>query len=176
MNNSFRRELLTSAAILVGGVLAVSLGLYWLSNDLDDLTVKIVTGRAVIAKQTQIIGDLAELKRDSIQARVYAQAISGLLVTKDQLIDFPHWLDELARSRHVDLSFSFDNTPVPAQGDLPAYNGFSIGVGGALENDIDFIRDIESRAPRFLVNLTSFEVVRNGSDYRITSHGQVYFK
>ncbi|MDP2598290.1 MAG: hypothetical protein Q8P49_00495 [Candidatus Liptonbacteria bacterium] len=172
----FRRELLISLAVLFGGVIAISGGLYVLDGDLGTQAARIVLDRALIAQRTQTISGLAELKRDSPQAKAYRDAMNVLLVTQDQLLDFPHWLDGLARSRSVALTFSFDPAPTMPQGDSPGFSGFSISVTGPIQNAVDFIRDAESRAPKFLVSLTNLDVTRSGSEYRIASHGQVYFK
>lgn len=168
--------MLISLAILFGGTLVISAGFYFLSSDIDAQTAKIILDRALISQRSQAIAGLAELKRDEAQAKVYRDAMSALLVTQDQLIEFPHWLDDLARKRGVSLSFSFDPSPTLPQEGAPGYSGFSITVSGAIQSDIDFIRDVESRAPRFLVKLTNLDVTRSGAEYRIMSHGQVYFK
>ncbi len=173
----FRKELIIGAAIFFGGMLIITAGLYFLSNDITSKASTIVIDRALIGDRAQAIESLAGLKKNLSEAERYQKAIDKILVPQDQLIDFGRWLDGLARTRQVALSSAFDGTEVLPQAETLGSIGFSIDVSGALPNLLDFIRDVEVRSPRFLVDMVSFDMTRlSGSDYRATSRGRVYFK
>jgi hypothetical protein len=176
MPNHFRRELTISAIVIFGGLAIFSAVFYLLSSDLISQTGKIVADKALLAKRTATLEALASLKKDAAGAVLYKQAMDRLLVSQDQLIDFPKWLDSLARVRQIGLNFSFTGDQVPPGIDTPGYIIFSIDINGALDNLIAFIRDIELQSPRFLVALSGFDLNKTDSNYRITSQGRVFFR
>ncbi|HUZ92986.1 MAG TPA: hypothetical protein VNG29_03250 [Candidatus Paceibacterota bacterium] len=176
MGSNFKRDLMISAAIFAGAVLAISASLYFFANDLTAKVSSISADRVLIAERATAVGSLADLEKGVAQAKGYQAAMDQLLVPYDQLIAFPQWLDGLATAHKVALSFSSDKTLSGTSGALPAYNGFSMSVTGNLNDDIGFVRDVESNAPRFLVSFTNFDVTHEGAQYKISLAGQVYFK
>ena len=173
----FRKELIISAAVFFGGMLIITAGLYFVSNNIASQVSTIVIDRALISDRSRAIESLAGLKKNVSEAERYQKAIDKVLVPRDQLIDFGRWLEGLARTRGVEVSSAFDGAEVqPSVGALGSV-GLSIDARGALPNLLDVIRDVELRSPRFLVDLMSFDVTRvNASEYRIMSRGRAYFK
>ncbi len=165
-----------SVALIVGGIAALSFALYVLSGDIVTEADKIIADRALIARRAQGIGALADLKRDAILAQSYKDAMTKLLVPQDKLFDFPHWLDGLASSRHVSASFSFDGTQSLPQPNFPGFNGFNLSVSGNnMQDVIDFIKDVEFRTPEFLVDISSFDITKNGDNYSVAMRGRIFF-
>lgn len=157
--------------------LAISTGaLYFLSQDLRSQVDQIVAGRASISERALMLESLADLKRTASQADVYKRAMDTVLVTQDQLIDFPRWLDSLARGRGVVFNFNFTGDPVQPHDTNAGYIGFTLIVNGTLDKIIASMEDVESKAPRFLVELDNFDLSGGGSDYRIFSNGRVFFR
>jgi len=150
--------------------------LYFLSRDLQFQAEKIVADRALINRRAAVLGALADLKRDAPQADVYKRAMDKLLVSQDQLLDFSRWLDGLARVRQIGLNFSFRGSQVAPQGDAPGYIAFSLDLAGKLNNLVEFLKDLESLSPRFLVGLDGVDLTGDGSSYRILSQGKVFFR
>lgn len=176
MPDRFRRELLISLFVIIGGLLIFSATLYLLSSDLSARAEKIVADRALISQRSAALEFLAESKKNTPRADVYKQAMDRILVSQDQILDFSRWLDGLARVRQVGLSFSFQGGQVSPHGDAPGYIGFSLDLNGKLDDLTNFLKDIEFQSPGFLINLDNFDLSRNGSNYRILTQGRVFFK
>lgn len=176
MNIHFKRELLIDFGIIVGSILFIGLGIYILSGMLSTQADKISAERTLITRKAAAIAGLASLKRDLPQAEIYKKSLDQILVSQDQLLDVPHWLDGLARGRRVALSFSFAGTQTQPSGNSPGTVPFSLDIGGTLDDLIGFVKDVEIEPPRFLMNLDGFSLNGSGSAYRITASGKVYFK
>jgi hypothetical protein len=176
MPNRFRRELLISSLIIGVAVVAFGLAFYFLVQDLDSQAQKIVSDRALLAQRTALLLSLADLKKDAGSAAVYRQAIDKILVSQDQLIDFPQWISGLARIRQISLSFSFQGDQVPPQNGSLGYINFSLDASGSLENLGAFLEDVEFKAQRFLVVLDTADLSGGESGYRLLSHGRIFFK
>ncbi len=176
MPNLFKRRLLVGSAIIGGSLLFFSLALFLLSGDLESRAGKVSADRALVSKGAAAISVLANLKKGAPQTVPYKQAIDKILVSQDQLLNFPKWLEGLSRTRRIALAFAFQGGQVASRGDLPAYIPFSVDLGGRLDDLKDFIEDIEFREPKFLLTLDSLDLTRKGADYRIVSQGRVFFK
>lgn len=176
MPTHFRRELIVSLAIMGGSIVVSALVLFLLSRDLQSQAEKVVADRALINQRAAVVAALASLKTDASRAELYKRAMDKILVSQDQLLDFPRWLDGLSRVREIGLTFLFQGSQVAPQGDSPGYIAFSVDLIGKLNNLVDFLKDVEFQSPRFLVSLDSIDLTRNGSDYRILSQGRVFFR
>lgn len=176
MHRHFRRQLILGLEIIAGSVLIFGAGLYLLADDLENKSEKIVTARALISQTAATIEALADLKNDAPKADAYRRAIDKILVSQDRLLDFPRWLEGLARGRKVALTFSFQGSQVKPLDNAPGHIGFSLDIRGALANLTEFLKDVEFQSPRFLVSLDNFNLNGSGSSYRITSQGKVYFR
>lgn len=176
MPNHFKQEITLSLSIIGGSIIVFGVLLYFLSQDVVSQADKIVADRLVVSQRATAIEALAELKNNKPKANAYFEAMNKILVTQDQLLDFPRWLDGLARVRQVGMNFSFHGTQNPSTGSSPGFISFSLDLTGASQNLIDFMKDIEFRSPRFLATIDNFDFTRKESGYRIMANGKVFFK
>ena len=176
MFDDFRREVLVGIIVITGSIFIFGAGFYFFSKSLRADAQYIAEDRLLIAESSAILASFAELKRDASLAVRYEKAMERLLVPKDHLIDFPRWLEGLARVRQVGLNFSFSGSEVGPQEDYPGYINFSLDVTGNFDAIAAFLKDAESQSVRFLLNLDTFDVTRGGSGYRVFSRGRVFFK
>lgn len=176
MFNHFRRELIFGLAFIGGGIVVFTSAIYFFSQDLESRADKVVSDRTLINQRAAALGALADLKRDSPPADIYKRAMDKILVSQDQLLDFPRWLDGLARVRRIGLNFSFQGNQIAPGENAAGYVAFSLDLIGKLDDLVDFLKDVEFRSPRFLISLEGIDLTRNGTDYRILSQGKVFFK
>jgi len=176
MFDNFRKEVRKGILVILASVVVFGVSFYFFSKSLNSVTNDIVSDRLLIAKNSGVLENLAELKRGDQEAVHYQKAMEKLLVPKDQLLQFPGWLDGLARVRQVGLNFSFSGAEVAPQENYPGYINFSLDMTGSINALTSFLEDIELQPTRFLANLDSFEVTKSDSGYRITSSGKVFFK
>lgn len=165
-----------SFGIIGAAFVVFGAALYFLANDMAVQTKQIVLDRNLISERAAIIGVLADLKSNASQADRYRQAMDKILVKQDQLIDFPRWLEGLARSRGITFTFSFNGDPAPPTAAYPGYIGFSLSSGGSFGGLLDFLKDAESRSPQFLIDIASVDLNGGGSNYLISMSGRVFFK
>ncbi len=176
MPTNFRRQILTATIIIGGSVMAFGAGFYFLSKSVGIQAEKIVTAQTFIAKDSAALAAFAELKKNAAEAALYQNAMEKVLVPKEQLLDFPRWLDGIARTRQVGLVFSFVGGESLPQAETPGFIGFSADITGTFDNLTAFIKDIEFNSARFLANFDGFDLTRSESNYRLVSQGKVFFK
>lgn len=108
-----KRQLITSAAIILGSILAAAAILYFLVGNINATTGAIVRNESVINQQAGLLGVIASLKQQATQAIVYQTAMNQLLPTQNGLIDFSQWVAGVAAQYQVTTSVSFQNDAVP---------------------------------------------------------------
>lgn len=158
-------------------MIIASVALYILSGDLDVQAKAIVADRAEIAQQDEALSDLASLKAAAPQAATYEAAINQLLPGQYGLVDFGKWLTARGQLYGVSASFSFQgNPPAPAPGVLGTAPFSLTAQGPSITSLTDFLEDIETKAPGFLLSFNSFTVTNNGSSPSLTAQGVLFFQ
>lgn len=176
MNASLRRELVVAGIVIGGGFLLFAMLLAWLSSDLNRQAEKIQGARAAIATSIRSFERLADLQRGASGAARSAEALGALLPNKDELFEFPRTLDTLARINNVNLTFSFQGATVPPGPGVPGRTGFSITARGSAAAVAAFLAEIEARSQQFLLSLDALTLDRDGTEYRASGRGQVFFR
>ena len=176
MKNSFKTQLWVSLGVVFGTIIATGIGLYFLSGDLTAQGDKIITDKTLIARQTAVLGVLAQLKSDAPRAAQYQAAINKLLPAHDNLISFSPWLDALGQAHKVSVAFSFTGGNMAVTDTAPGSDGFSMSAQGAAADLAAFLGDLESQAPGFLLSIDSFDLINNGSDYKLSTQGRLFSK
>lgn len=175
--DNFRRRVRFSLIFIAASFVLLGGGLAWLSYGLSDQAQRIVDDRVQLDQRAALLGSLAALKDAAPAAANYEKAMELLMPTQDQLLDFPHTLDNLAKVDQVSLSFSFQGGQVAPQGANPGYVTFSLNAGGSADNLTNFLKDAEVRASKFLVAFNSFSLSRNGDgSYSVMAQGQLFFR
>lgn len=176
MPNHFRRQILVNLAILIGSFIIAIFAVYWLEKDLNVKAETIAKDRLLIKSQTAALADLANLKVILPQATAYKQAMDKTMGTKEQLLDFPRWLEGLARVRRLSVNFNFRGRETEPQGNSPGFINFNLDLGGGIDDLTNFLKDIEYKAPGFLISLDNADLSRTDNNYRIFAQGQVFFR
>lgn len=159
-----------------GAVVAASIAIYFLTGQIAVITKKIVADRSLIDQQTGSLAVLASLKNDAPEAAKYQAVMEKLLPTQDGLVSFGQWLDGIARADHLSINFAFQNSTVPSTESTAGTVGFTLEADGSLDTIGLFLKDIESRASGFLLQINSVTLVKNDHDYRMNAQGSVFFK
>ncbi len=93
--------------MIFAGFVASAAAFYVLGIQLGSISAKIAREKGFMAQRTDAVGLLAELKKVAPEAEPYKQAMDSLLPTQDQLLDFPRYLDALAKNYSLSVSFNF---------------------------------------------------------------------
>ncbi len=175
MKDIFKRQLWLGFGIIWGGVAVAAVALYFLSGSLSAHATKIVTDKALLARQTAVIGALASLKRDAAKSVTYKIAFNKLLPTHDELIGFSQWLNTIGRAHSVSPTISFRGGNIAATDAAPGSDGFFLNVTGGAADLVAFLDDLELRAPGFLLAIDSFNLANRGSDgYQLSVQGRLF--
>jgi len=177
IKENFKKKLWISFGIILGAIIIASVALYILSGDLDVQAKAIVADRAQIETQDEALSNLANLKASAPQAATYQAAINQLLPGQYGLVDFGQWLTARGQLYGVSATFSFQgNPPAPAPGDLGTAPFSLTAQGPSIASLDDFLKDIETEAPGFLLSINSFTVTNNGSSPSLTAQGVLFFQ
>lgn len=176
MENYFRRQVIASIVAVAGAFLVFGAALYFVSSDLDKNSNRVYLDRTAAATRSAALESLAALKSGLNQSSKYRQAMSKILVTQDQLIDFPRWLGRLAQVNQVSENASFQGSQSAPQGKTPGYIGFGMSASGPWGNLSAFLKDVEYRYPQFLVNFDTVDLTQGNNSYSILVNGRVFFE
>ena len=176
MPKSFRRSLIISLTAIFVGFIASAAAFYVLGIRLNSLSAKIEREQGLITQRTDVVDVLAELKKVAPEAEPYSRAMDSLLPTQDQLLDFPGYLETLAKNYGVSLSFNFQGEPSVAQKDSPGSLGFVLSLTGELSNNMEFLKALEAKSARFLLAVQNFSLSRVSGGYNMGVQGLVFFK
>ena len=148
---------------------------FFLARDVSSEAKMVISDRAVVSQRAAGLNALAELKKYSPEASRYRQAMGKILVTQDQLLDFPKWLEGLARGRQLGYSFAYASDSTDPGEETPGFAHFSLRLSGGLDGLVGFLKDLEFLSPRFLVAADDFNTRYDGSNYSFSLNGRVFF-
>jgi len=175
---SFRKHIVACICVIVLTFALFGWGFYWLFGDLRAIAADITSDRNLIAVNTHSIAILAQLKEILPDITTYQQEMNQLLPTKDELLDFSHWVDGIARVNRVSATIVFQGaTGVPTESD-PGYVSFVLDVNGPYETVLSFLDAIEVKSNRFIATLDTFDatVLPSDATYHVTAQGRVFFR
>lgn len=176
MLNHFRRQVIISLIIILGSVgLAIAV-ISWLKKDIQTQVNKISSSKNLINKRVAILSNLAELKKMIPKADAYKKAMNAIMLTREDLLNFPRRLEDLARIYNLGISFNFKGEEVKPQGNKPGYANFSIDVTGAIDKLINFIKDVEYKSLGFMATFEAVDFLKSGDNYKVNLQGKVFFR
>ena len=166
-----------SIASVLGAFLVAGAALAWLNHSLSEETGKVVEKHVVLAQYSQTVDLLADLKKVAPLVVSYQDKINLLLPRKDDLLEFPRWLNGLSRANKVSLgNFAFQGATVAEKDTDAGYLGFTLDVAGPLDGIGQFFREIELHSSRFLVGIDNFDVSQADGAARALVRGRVFFR
>lgn len=176
MEKEFRKELWVFTGIMCGTLLIGGGLLVWMNQRIVEETKKISENRFAFMQYSRTIDLLAELKRAAPVVKSYQEKMNLLLPKKDDLVEFPRWIDGLSRVNKVSHNFAFQGSMVAAQEKEPGSMGFTLDVSGANENVRNFFRELELRSNRFLTSVDSFDLAESVEAVRVLARGRIFFR
>lgn len=177
MGKSFKREVIFGISVIVGAIAVFFVGSSLLSKAIGDLSGGIAASKALLAKRSELIANLAEIKRSSQEVAIYRQKMNALLPVQEQLLNLPQALQNSASAHGVSLSFSFRGTQVLPQAGTAGTAGFSLDSSGKLDNLMLFLNDIEPGATRNIISIDSYDLSKvSEENYHLVLQGRAFFK
>lgn len=173
---NLKRKILISLGIVIVSMSLLTYALYVFSRSMDARAEKIASTRALIDMRTRGLENLAELNRQAPLAAGYQQILDLLLPTQDQLLDFPRWVDGLARTYRLNVRATFEgNQSNPTEG-APGSAAFSLAIGGSYGEIMSFLKFLEVDSKRFLISFTKVELNRSDDMFNAKARGLVFYR
>lgn len=176
MLNHFRRQVIISLIIILGSAGLSIAAISWLKKDIQLQAEQISNQKNIINKRIAILGNLAELKKMMPQAEAYKKAMDAVMLNREDLLNFPRRLEDLARIHRLGINFSFKGEEIKPQDDKPGYANFSVDVMGTIDNLINFIKDVEYRSVGFIAAFESVDFLKSDDNYKANLQGKVFFR
>lgn len=177
MKTDFKKRLWTSAAIIFGSIILGAGVLFYLAQNVSANATKLISDRASAQARAVALEKLAELQQDAPVAATYTADINALLPTQYQLINFKQWLANLGTTDGVTATFAFQGTPTPSQPGTPGTAPISLDIQGPFSNVINCLQDLESKAPGYLVQVSSFDLTNDANNNaNLTAQGMLFFQ
>ena len=172
----FKKRFLIGAGIVTASLIIFVGAAFFLGNDITTQASAITAARSNAADQSAMVNAYSVLKSDAATAATYQAAMDKLLPSQNDLIGFQSQIDNIAHNDGVDLTFTFSGSSTPPVNTAPGSIGFTLSAIGPLQSIINFLSDIESRAPIALSKFDAFTVTQEGSNYGLDGTGHVFFR
>lgn len=154
MMSNFKQEFVKKLLIAFLIIAVPLAGLIFLGWDINRRAQEIKKQRQELADRSAKLSLFAQLQSQSTKAEPYFSILKNILPGRDQLLDFPREMENLANQEGVGFGFTF-GSEVPPSAEQPGWMNFTIVIQGSLPKIFRFIKAIENS--RFLVNFRSFD-------------------
>jgi hypothetical protein len=175
MQAEFKKKLWVSVGVIVLSFALFAAATWQLTGNISGRVANIAKKRMTLQEQVNLIQTLAQFKSVDAQATDYESKLSSILPGREQLLDFPKWLNAVADDRNVRISFAFQGDNPTAGTGLGAI-AFRLSVSGNVQDITNFFADMETNKPRFIVQLGTMDISQSGSDYQVSVTGMVYYQ
>ncbi len=177
MTKEFKKELFLGLGIIIISLVAFFVIYAQLETKLSNLSTSVSSAQASINHKSQLLADLAELKRNSGQASEYRRKMEALLPERDQLYNYQRYLENLAAPRKLNINFNFQGEPVAATPTAPGSASFNLDVSGSMDGILLFMRDVELKTTRNIVSIENFDLTREeNGNYKLQIFGKTFFR
>lgn len=170
----FVKQLWIGCAIIAGSIVIAGVALFFLSGDMSAQAAMIVKDRQAIQQKTDAVATLAQLQGAVPQASQYEQAITQLMPDQYSLVTFPQWLSTLGGRYDVTTDAVLQGSASPASGATAGTAQFSFSAEGSPSNLTAFLNGMNLTSPGFLLSISSFNVVSDGANEKITGQGILF--
>ncbi len=161
---------------IAGAFAATAAVIFFLVQDTTVNADKIIETRTLLREQATAVVRLASLKQSLAGAAIYTQVMGQLLPSKDQLIDFPRKVSDMAHVHNVSAIFNFLGSESAPGDTTPGFIAFTLDLNGAFPDLQSFLKDLESNTPQFLAYVNTFDLGPGGNGYHLLVAGQVFYQ
>ena len=127
--------------------------------------------RGEINFQTRAIQNLALLRQDKTEADIYSAELSGVLINRDQLVNFSKDLSIMANQNKIDLGLTIGVETQKTE-NSPGKTAFTLSVKGSFDDLINFLRTLENS--KYFINLNSIDFTRQEDKFKALINGEVF--
>ncbi len=176
MKNELKKEILLFVGMILGTFLVGGGLLVWTGQRIVREMGKIGADRVAFVQYSRTIELLADLKRAIPTVKNYQEKMNLLLPKKDDLVQFPRWVDGVSRVNKVSESSAFQGSTAAAQDQEAGSIGFTLDASGAASDIQNFFRELEFRSNQFLTSIDNFDLTEDAGTARVLARGRVFFR
>ncbi|HEY5220983.1 MAG TPA: hypothetical protein VIJ29_02440 [Candidatus Paceibacterota bacterium] len=174
VKDRFAKQLWISGGVILGSI-AIAVGvLVFLAGEISAQASMITTDRQTIQEKTDAVSTLAQLEAAVPQAAQYQEAITQIIPDQFSLVTFPQWLSTLGARYNVTTDAVLQGSASPATAATAGTAQFSFTADGSPSNLTAFLNSMNATAPGFLLTVSSFDVVSDGANQKITGQGILF--
>lgn len=167
----FKKRLMTMIGVLVGIVLLLAGGLFFLGSDIQSRADKIGQLRSELTFRLQSTDSLASLQKEAEQSASYVSVLENFLPSRDQLVTFGRDMLIIGQQNKVDVSANLGKEIAVQDGDLRKTD-FTMTIDGPLDNLINFLKSIEGS--RYLNSIQNLDITKEDSSFKALLQGQLF--
>ena len=168
------KGLAVQVSIALGFVGVLVIGIILFGLNIKSSTKKIAAARGELAVRTISLRSLASLRADyANKAQSYLNVLYNVIPQKDELIDLSKDIQAIASADNLEYGFTFVGETQPTEADL-GFVKFNLKLGGDLTGLLNFLKNIDYF--RYLIDVGSVSINREGSLMRMNLAGSVYFR
>src|SRR3989344_8290602 len=172
MQRSFKFRLVSTLSVALGAIVIIVIVVLYLGSDISRKADFISENQSKVLKASNDIGLLTKLKEQEKVADAAFFKLNNALPRRDALFSVSRDIGDMAKNRGLTFGSKFGEEVAPTK-NKPGYIRVEMNTSGSYADIVSFIRDIESSS--YFINLTSFDIVRQGSTFSALLNGQVSF-
>jgi len=153
----FKKKLMINIIIAGSLIIVLMVLLILAAQDIKRRVAQIDSLRQELASRANALQSLATLKQDYEKAKPYSARLQTLLPTKDEVVNFPQNLNNIARTNKVELGFSFGAEKSASSGE-PASIAFSLTSSSLYSDFLNFLKAVEGS--RYFIKWESIDISR----------------
>lgn len=176
VKDRFVKKLWISFGIIIASIVIAAGAFYFFAGAIATQATAVVNERAAVLGQADAFADLASLEGAAPQAAQYESAIDRLLPSQYALVGFGQWFSSEGSQYGVTANATPPQVVTQPQASTPGAASFSFAAEGPLTNLTTFLNAAAAKSSQFLFSFGSLTVMSNGTDYKITGQGTIFFQ
>lgn len=167
----FKKRLTIHIGVPLAVFILLLASFFFIGGDIAVRAERIKQLRGEISFRSQANQSLASLRRDAQKASDYVFILDNILLSRDQLLDFPRRTEAVALQNNVSFSFGFGGETPKDGADFGTIN-FSASSAGSFDNLLNFLKYIENSG--YFVKIESFDLQRKESNFQGSFSGKIF--
>jgi Tfp pilus assembly protein PilO len=174
MKAKFKRRLIINLSILVGGIIILGLIVFLLNMDISRRVNRINDFKNELTLRNQTVDFLSRSTTELEKIEPALNILKDILPEKDQLINFPRELEQLANQYSIDIGFNFGNEVASTESD-PGKINFDMRLAGGYDQITGFLSELEENPYFISIATININLLESGN-YALVASGVIYTK
>jgi Tfp pilus assembly protein PilO len=162
--NDFRKQVLKHVGLSIAGIIVIGMLLFFVRRDIENRVEVAATIRASLVRYNQASASLISLRSNETTANHYLTILRNRLPNRDELINFPKEIVNLANRNKIELGFSFKGDVDAVKEELKNL-AFSMTLAGTYDDALKFLRELENH--RYFISVENVNLTRKSREENV---------